>query len=203
MVDYGPGFSSTEGSDTCDTCTVGYFRSGNDCVECTDGMICDVEGMATLKTLPVAKHYYRFSEESNGLYSCEYYKYPKNCVGSGDITVNESSTASRRLATTASVDNYTDETWGDATCLPTATGPLCGVCRDGSYFDDEKEQCVECDAYAIPAHTFFVICFAAILLVCLAVYTFFRKQTQELVGRMSGFAEVTPCTEGRSICKPT
>ena len=178
MDDFGEGFSSTKGSDTCDTCVIGYFRSGDDCVACTPGMTCDEEGV-TLEQLPVVKHHFRFSEGSNGIYSCEEFKYAENCLGSSDSINTSATTASnsRRLDGTsdAADDAVAAQTWGDATCLPTAEGPLCGVCKDGSYFDDTEQQCVECGT-SFPLHSVVAICSAVVLLACIVAYTFFRKQ---------------------------
>ena len=145
MVEYGAGYSSTPGSSTCDACEAHYFRSGDDCVACTeDAMGCKKQGV-TLKGLPVAKFYYRFSEESNGVYSCADYKHAKNCLGS--VANANTTAASRRLGSGAADDDADDvatsatKTWGDTTCVPDATGALCGVCRKGSYYSDDDEQC--------------------------------------------------------------
>ena len=89
----------------------------------------------TLEVLPVKTNYYRFSEDSNGVYSCGEFgnKRAKNCLGSGNVTANASAaSASRRLdgASTSSADDDAEEagqTWGDATCVPWATGPLCAI----------------------------------------------------------------------------
>ena len=148
-------------------------------------MVCDDQGV-TLEQLPVLKEYFRFSEDSSGIYSCAEFKYVKNCLGSGYWT-NASATAtssSRRLDATgggggggAAIEALT---WGDATCLATAKGPLCSVCTDGSYF--AEDQCVECGAYVMPPRVVIVICLLAILLSCVVAYAFFCN-------RLSQFAE--------------
>ena len=194
---FGVGYFSSTGSHTCDKCTYGYYRSSSECIECTDNMLCEHRG-TNLETVPVPKFYYRFSAESNAVYSCDDYKYKANCVGAEytceaafDAYWNENyddyyfyyygSTAESSFMHNCSkytdmVTDWDTTTWRDTLCSKHSTGPLCAVCRGGSYFDTDEEQCVDCGKHTLPMQSVLAICFFVILLTCGVGYTFFRRQ---------------------------
>ena len=55
---YGPRYTSSEGSETCDKCTKGYFRMGEDCHNCPEGADCERVG-STLENMHIVQGYYR------------------------------------------------------------------------------------------------------------------------------------------------
>ena len=59
-----------------------------------------------------------------------------NCVGSTSEADNE--TDARRLVT---IDN---STWGDAVCSDDSYGPLCALCVEMAYFDQDLQACTAC-----------------------------------------------------------
>ena len=191
----GRGKTSAEGAATCDACLMSYYRDGEACVRCDDGMVCDDEG-ATLEELPVRDGYYRFLATSPYVYECELWKYEKNCHSSTIVVdgsaASEASNATaqsrlrrrrrRRRRRLSDAEADANSTWGDALCTEYASGALCGVCVEGSYFDSDDQACAPCDGYQLTTQTIVGIAIlAAIVLLLFAL----KVRTNSLADRIS------------------
>ena len=103
--------------------------------------------MATLAELPIEEGWFRFSFTSGSarVYRCaDHSPSPANCVGStSDGSANETEGIRRRLATGNS-SSSSGATWGDALCSDESYGPLCALCVEMAYFDEDLKACTAC-----------------------------------------------------------
>mmetsp|Transcript_24999 Transcript_24999/g.57947 ORF Transcript_24999/g.57947 Transcript_24999/m.57947 type:complete len:1793 (+) Transcript_24999:178-5556(+) len=129
-TEYGPAYTSTAGSSTCDRTTDGYYMTSSGKAEqCPDGVDCNDQDDVVLETMEILKHWYRFSASATELYLCP----NKNCKGY--TPTNES--RRRRLLQ----DHTYDADW---LCNEGSHGPLCTLCDGDHYLDSSSGGCLEC-----------------------------------------------------------
>ena len=186
---------------------------GDLCTECTGGMNCDDAEGVTLESLPVKEGFYRFAIDSEKVYDCARWKYGKNCAG-GSPAANSTTAAptpapttiaptpaptagpgsrfrQRRLASDGSDDTddtTTGVTYGEATCITSATGPLCAVCVEGAYFDPDDEQCTDCEGYKLATYQVLMI---LLFVTILAIFTAYKCCTAERWAEFETFARLS------------
>jgi len=95
------------------------------CTYCPVGTACYRNGASSQVALQLKPDYWRVSESSVDIQLCPI---PNSCIGDNGS-----------LASTQNLSNF-----GDAYCADSYTGPLCGVCVHGTYFEPVANACVAC-----------------------------------------------------------
>ena len=109
---------SIAGSTSCPLCAAGYFYHQATCYECPSGAEC-AAGSSTLSALDLNRGYWRLSDASTEVLSCDS---ARMCEG-GTI--------------------FSDG--GDGYCAEGYAGPLCGACDAGYFREATTGWCDHCD----------------------------------------------------------
>lgn len=96
------------------------------CTDCPTGTACYENGASTQSALQLEPGYWRISESSVDILPCPI---PNSCKGDN--------------GSLASVQKR--QVFGEAYCEVGYTGPLCGVCVSGAYFEPVAFACVACE----------------------------------------------------------
>ena len=121
-------YSST-GSIECLLCAAKYYLPNEvnaTCTDCPEGTSCIQNGASTQSALQLEPDFWRVSEHSVDILVCPI---PYSCKG------DNGSLASLQKR----------EVFGEAYCEVGYTGPLCGVCASGAYFEPVAFACVACE----------------------------------------------------------
>eukprot|EP00629_Pelagomonadales_sp_RCC1024_P016916 CAMPEP_0119296368 /NCGR_PEP_ID=MMETSP1329-20130426/50532_1 /TAXON_ID=114041 /ORGANISM="Genus nov. species nov., Strain RCC1024" /LENGTH=1508 /DNA_ID=CAMNT_0007297301 /DNA_START=138 /DNA_END=4662 /DNA_ORIENTATION=- len=92
---------------SCEFCERGFYRDGDECIECAKGMVCDAVGV-TLENVRLEKNLWRASSTSARIETCAL---ERSCRSSNGTTVDA----------------------GENLCRDGHHGPLCAVCDRGYY----------------------------------------------------------------------
>jgi len=147
-------YSST-GSMECLLCAANYYLPNNEvnatCMDCPEGTACNQNGASTQSALQLEPDFWRVSENSVDILACPI---PNSCKGDN--------------GSLASLQNR--KVFGEAYCETGYTGPLCGVCASGAYFEPVAYACVACEdagvrtLFSSPAIIITIVVFLVILL---------------------------------------
>ena len=113
----------------CLLCAANYYLPNEvnaTCTDCPEGTACNQNGANTQSALQLEPDFWRVSENSVDILMCPI---PNSCKGDN--------------GSLASLQNR--EVFGEAYCETGYTGPLCGVCASGAYFDPAAYACVACE----------------------------------------------------------
>jgi len=121
---------SLKAASSCELCNKGYFVSlKKTCIQCDEGVICDVDGGSIQQQLTLKKGVWRLTETTDTIHVCPL---PNSCRGGSSSQVHQ-----RKLGILFDSDIYCEDGY---------TGPMCAVCDpDGYFFDPDKQQCMTCN----------------------------------------------------------